>query len=166
LIDPEDRRPNAAAFLDANRACLEVPSPTAFTLGLLSNRTRPNWNADEWTELPLTRRAARTKGKEAPLPAAADALLQLETADQLEAVGRHDEAVRFPSNTVEEFPGNEDLLAWEDRLVAGHHDPSFNVHRFLSGKEPETSAAKGEPTDQSKKTAATAESPLEFPRRL
>jgi hypothetical protein len=135
-IDLEHQRPEAAVFRETNKACLEAPSAIAFTLGLLSNRPRPNWNADEWAELASSRRAARIKGKEAALSAAVDALLQLEAADQLEAAGRHEEAAGFASNAVEEFPGNEDLLAWEERLIAGDHDPSFNVHKFLFGKEP------------------------------
>ncbi|MFD6713731.1 hypothetical protein ACFWDB_07550 [Micromonospora chalcea] len=148
-VEPKERSPSAAAFLDSHQECLEAPSPTAFTLGLLSNRRRPAWSADEWAELAMTRRTARIKGKEAPLPAAVDALLQLEAADQLEAVGRHAEAVRFASNAVEEFPGNEDLLAWERRLIAGDHDPAFSVHKFLFGKEPKEAPAKEESTIES-----------------
>jgi hypothetical protein len=79
------------------------------------------------------RRDLRTKGKEAPLPPTVDALIQLEAADQLEGVGRHDEAVVFAGNAVEEVPGHPQLLAWEERLVAGYHDPHFDVREFLFG---------------------------------
>ncbi len=132
--DPGDRRCSAAAFLEAHGACLDTPSVTAFAVGLLSDRASPEWTADEWAELAAARRAVRATGKEAPLPAAIDALLQLETADQLEAAGRHDEAVLFASNAVEERPGHKDLLAWEEHLLAGHHDPAFDCHKFLFGR--------------------------------
>lgn len=65
------------------------------------------------------------KGVHAPLPAAINALFKLEAADQVEVAGRHDEAVTFAANAVAELPGNEALLAWEARLVAGNHDPNF-----------------------------------------
>lgn len=131
---PEDQRPGAKAFLDAHGACLDAPSATAFTVGLLSNRRHPEWTPDEWAELANARRRARVRGKEAPLPAAVDALLQLEAADQLEAMGRHEEAVEFASSAVEAHPGHEDLQAWEERLVGGDHDPGFDCHKFLFGK--------------------------------
>ncbi|MEU8331605.1 hypothetical protein [Micromonospora sp. NPDC048839] len=156
-IDPKERSSYAAAFLRSHQECLEAPSPTAFTLGLLSNRRRPDWSADEWAELAMTRRSTRIKGKEAPLPAAVDALLQLETADQLEAVGRHAEAVSFASNAVEEFPGHEDLLAWEKRLTAGDHDPAFSVHKFLFGKEPREMPAKEEPSAEGEEASTPPE---------
>ena len=162
--DPKDHSPGAKAFLDTHGACLDTPSPTAFTVGLLSNRRRAEWTADEWAELATARRAARTNGKETPLPAAVDALLQLETADQLEAAGRHDEAVGFASNAVEECPGHEDLLVWEERLVAGDHDPNFSCHKFLFGKEAGAEAAGHKPTTQPEETPAAAESQQELDR--
>jgi hypothetical protein len=111
--DPKDHPPEAKAFLDEYKSCLDTVSPTAFTVGLISNHKPPSWTPDEWAEMAASRRTARVKGKEAPLPAAVDALIQLEAADQLEAAGRHDEAVAFASNAVKESPGHEDLLAWE-----------------------------------------------------
>lgn len=134
--DPNKHRPGAAAFLDDHRAALETPSATAFATALLSRQRRPlGWTADEWAELATARRAARLKGTETPLPAAVDALLQLETADQMEAAGRHDEAMVFVANAVEERPGHPDLLEWERRLVAGDHDAEFDVRTFLLGKK-------------------------------
>jgi hypothetical protein len=156
--DPEGHSSGARAFLDTHGACLDTPSPAAFTVGLLSNRGRAEWTADEWAELATARRATKIKGKEAPLPAAVDALLQLETADQLEAAGRHDEAVGFASNAVEECPGHEDLLVWETRLVAGDHDPNFNCHKFLFGREADGEPAGHEPPTQPEENHAAAES--------
>ena len=159
--DPTDHRPDAKAFLDAHQACLNTPSPTAFTVCLLSNRERSEWTPDEWADLASVRRAARVKGNEAPLSAAVDALIQLETADQLEAAGRHDEAVVFAANAVEEYPGHEGLLAWEERLLAGDHDPNFNCHEFLFGMSTDTKPAEHEATIQPDEppTAAGSQEP-------
>jgi hypothetical protein len=160
--EPKHHSPCAKAFLDTHEACLNTPSPIAFTLELLSNRQRADWTVDEWAALATARRAARIKGKEAPLPAAVDALLQLETADHLEAAGRHDEAVRFASNAVEECPGHEDLLTWEKRLVTGHHDPNFNIHKFLCGKEHDAKPIGHQPTTQPEEPPAAVESQQEL----
>lgn len=94
----------------------------------------PAWSVDDWAAMAQERNNARYTKDYAPYPAVIDALLQLEAADQLEAAGRHDEAVTFATNAVAELPGNEALLAWEARLVAGNHDPDFDVHAFLFGE--------------------------------
>lgn len=132
--DPKDHRPEARVFLDKYTPVLDTPSAVAFTVGLLSNHKPPSWTADEWAQMAAHRRTARAKGKEPPLPAAIDALIQLEAADQLEVAGRHDEAVTFAAYAVEESPGHEDLIAWESRLLAGDHDPHFSIHKFLFGR--------------------------------
>jgi hypothetical protein len=134
------------AFLAAHGSCLSTPSITAFVVGLLSNRGFPAWTADEWADVASARRAARAAGKEAPVPASADVLVQLEAADRLEAAGRHDDAVVHAANAVEECPGHEDVLDWEQRLLAGEHDPSFDVHKFLFGTSARTADATGEET--------------------
>lgn len=150
--EAETHRPTAKAFLDEYKSCLDTPSPIAFTVGLISNYKSPTWTADEWAEMAATRRAARTKGREAPLPPAVDALLQLETAEQLEAVGRHEEAVTFAANAVEECPGHEQILAWERRRLARDYDPNFNIHEFLFGTSGRAGEAKHEIEDRPDET--------------
>ena len=66
--------------------------------------TAPTWSADDWVAMAQARSDARYTGKQAPFPAAIDALIQLEAADQLEAAVRHDEAVAFAANAVAECP--------------------------------------------------------------
>lgn len=132
-LHPEDHRPSARAFIGHHAACLALPTPVAFAVGLLSNRELPTWTPDDWAEMASNRHDARSRGKETPLPAAIDTLIQLEAADQLEAAGRHEEAIVFAANAVEGTPGNEDLIAWEKSLLSGDHDPNFSVHRFLFG---------------------------------
>lgn len=139
--DPKDHADGVQAFLETHGACLDEPSPVAFAMRLLGRTNRAKWTVDQWVELAAARRAARLKGKEAPLPATIDAVLQLEAADQLEAVGRHDEAVTFAAHAVEECPGREDLIEWEERLLAGDHDPNFAWPRLLFGLEPDGEAA-------------------------
>lgn len=130
-IDPNTHRSEAHAFTETYDPHFQEPSPIAFTVALLSNYATREWTPQEWADMANARRAARLAGKAAPLPAKIDALIQLEAADQMEAEGRHDEALRFAANAVEEFPGDDRLLAWEARLLAGDHDPLFAVHPFL-----------------------------------
>lgn len=133
-VDPVAYRPEAATFIEEYKAALDTPSPSAFTVSLLSNHPVPTWTADDWVAMAQARNVARYTKNSAPLPAAIDALIQLEAADQLEAAGRHDEAVTFAANAVAELPGNEALLTWEARLVSGNHDPNFDVRTFLFGE--------------------------------
>jgi len=157
-LDPADRRPEATGFIDKYKAVLEAPSPSAFTVSLLSNHPLPAWSVDDWAAMAQSRWDARYTGKHAPLPAAIDALIQLEAADQLAVAGRRDEAIAFAANAVAELPGNEALLAWEARLVAGDHDPHFDAHTFLfgelkTGEEPPETEATGEPAIESEGAA-------------
>lgn len=117
----------------------------------------PDWTVEEWVAVATARRAARSKGKQVPLPTAVDTLLQLETADRLEAAGRHDEAVAFASNAVEECPGNPDVLLWEERLLAGDHDPGFNCHNFMYGRYAGTDPNERDPIIQSEPTGTPSE---------
>lgn len=161
-VDPSEHRPEAIAFLDEYKAVLDAPSPSAFTVSLLSNVPLQTWSTDDWVAMAQTRNDARHTGKQAPLPAAIDALIQLEAADQLEATGRHDEAVVFAGNAVAELPGNEPLLAWEARLIAGDHDPNFDSHEFLFGVwnvEAGADSSESEPPDEpaTERDGATAD---------
>ncbi|WAC92243.1 hypothetical protein [Mycobacterium sp. Aquia_213] len=133
-LRPEDHRGSAEKFIEQYGSCLDLPSPMAFTVGVLSNRRPPAWTPDEWAEMASSRHAARCKGKESQLPATIDAFIQLQAADQLEVAGRHDEAIVFAANAVEEVPGNVNLMAWEERLLSGDHDPDFDWQRLLFGK--------------------------------
>ncbi|MBD0735765.1 hypothetical protein [Streptomyces sp. CBMA29] len=133
LVDPAEHCPEAAAFIDQYKAVLDTPSPSAFTVSLLSDHPMPAWSADDWVAMAQARNDARYIKNHAPFPAAIDALIQLR-ADELEAAGRHDEAVTFAANAIAELPGNEALLTWEARLVAHNHDPNFDVHAFLFGE--------------------------------
>ncbi|RBY95492.1 hypothetical protein DQ237_13200 [Blastococcus sp. TF02-8] len=151
-VDPAAHRPAATAFIDQYKSALDTASPSAFTVSLLSNHQMPTWSADDWTAVAQARNDARYSKNHAPLPAAIDALIQLWAADELEAAGRHDEALAFAANAVAEMPGNEALLTWEARLIADNHDPDFDVHTFLfgerkgeAGKEPSVN----EQTDES-----------------
>jgi hypothetical protein len=134
--DPGTHRPEARTFIETYEGCLQEPSPTAFTVATLSNFAPREWTLQEWADLADARRAERVAGKAAPLPAKIDALLHLKAADWMEAEGRHDEALTYAANAVEECPGNSELLAWEARLLAGDHDPLFAVHPFLFDRNP------------------------------
>jgi hypothetical protein len=152
-LPADEHRTSAVEFIENYGSCLDLPSPMAFAVGILSNRKRPFWTPDEWAVMALNRYAARREGKRQPLPPAIDALIQLEAADQLEAAGRHADAVVFAASAVEECPGNEQLMAWEEALRAGNHESQFNVHRFLFGESADSNAGDqttGESTDQNR----------------
>lgn len=134
--DPSTHRPEARIFTDAYELYLQEPSPIAFTVAVLSNFAPREWTPQEWADMADGRRAARVTGKAAPLPAKIDALIQLYAANQMETAGRHDDALRFAGNAIEECPGNDNLLAWEARLVECDHDPQFAVHPFLFDRDP------------------------------
>ncbi|MCY7297923.1 MAG: hypothetical protein LH616_01765, partial [Ilumatobacteraceae bacterium] len=57
----------------------------------------------------------------------------VETADLLEADGRHERALRHAAWAVGELPGNEMLIEWEARLRAGEHDPNLPMFKLIFG---------------------------------
>lgn len=132
--DPSSRRPEARAFAETYGPILDDPSPYAFTVSLLSNHRPRHWTPQEWADMADTRRAARLAGKAPPLPQKIDTLIQLEAADQSEAAGRHADALRYAAAAVEECPGDERVLIWENRLASGDHDPMFRCQAFLFNK--------------------------------
>jgi hypothetical protein len=131
---PELHREDAADFLDKYSGALVAPSMTAFATQLLVTGL-PDWTAEEYRALADERRAERSKGKGGqPLPRQIDAALQTEAADLLERAGRHDEAIEHARLAVEELPGNQRLIDWEARLVAGNHDPHSDLRAVLFGE--------------------------------
>jgi len=86
------------------RRVLTRLASSAVTVSLLSNHPMPTWSADDWVAMAQARNDARYAKNQAPLSAAIDALIQLEAADQLEQAGRHDEAVTFAANAVQNCP--------------------------------------------------------------
>ncbi|MCF6378161.1 hypothetical protein L2K70_11160 [Nocardioides KLBMP 9356] len=136
-VDPAEHRPEAVDFVRDHADALKTLSPAAFTAAILSGDGVPEWSVDEWALMARARAEARRAKGAAPLPAAIDALIQLEAADQLERAGRHDEAVVLAANAVGEMPGDRGLVEWEARLVAGDHDPDFDWRRLLFGEPPD-----------------------------
>ena len=131
---PELHRKDATYFLDKFGGALVAPSMTAFATRLLVGGL-PEWTAEEYRALAVERRSERSKGRGGqPLPRQIDAALQAETADLLEQAGRHDEAIEHARLAVEELPGNQCLIDWEARLVAGNHDPHLDLRAVLFGE--------------------------------
>jgi hypothetical protein len=137
VTNPADHGPEVGEFLERYGSVLERPSVFAQTVAFLSNHRPPDWTAQQWLALADSRRAARVQGKEAPLPAAIDTLIQIEAADQIEAAGDHHAAIRLAAHAVEECPGDEAVLLWEQRLLAGNDEPNFDVHTWLFGEQQE-----------------------------
>jgi len=127
----EHRRPGADDVLSRHEGLLKDPSVAAFAVGLLSGEI-PDWSVDQWLELATERRLERESRSQLELVPSVDAALQVVAAEELVKACRLAEAQRLASLAVEELPGNEELITWEERLVAGK-ETHINLGRLLFG---------------------------------
>jgi hypothetical protein len=131
LIDPSGRRPQAERLLTENEALLETPGIAAFAVGLLTDQL-PDWSVGEWQALALARLSERGQRRHRELPPTLDAALWIKAAEHLAAAGRWEEARSAASHAVEEVPGNEMLLDWEEAIMGGE-EPEIDLHRLVLG---------------------------------
>jgi len=118
ILAPDEHRPDATDFLAKYEDLLHQPEMPSFVVGLLSNEM-PEWTDEQWRTLASERRAQRSETQHLELPSSVDAAVQVMAAMKMQDVGRIDEAQTFAGFAVEELPGNESLIAWETRLLAG-----------------------------------------------
>lgn len=118
IAAPEFHRANSERVLTDYATLLERPEMASFVVGLLCGAI-PSWTPEEWHALAAERRAQRTKPSHLELPPALDAALHVVAAENLRAAGRIDDARSAAITAVEEFPGNEQLTAWEAAFDAG-----------------------------------------------
>ena len=133
LMAPQEHRPDAQQFLEKHSANLDHPSIITFLASMASGAGLPEWTTDEYLALAEARHADRSRRRHFRMPAPFDAALHVETADLLEADGRHELALRHAAWAVEELPGNEMLIEWEARLRAGEHDPNLPMFKLIFG---------------------------------
>ncbi|WP_454857535.1 hypothetical protein [Promicromonospora soli] len=133
LMAPQEHRPEARRFLEKHSANLDHPSVITFLASTASGAELPARTSDEYLALAEARHADRSRRRHFRMPAQFDAALHVETADLLEADGRHELALRHAGWAVEELPGNEMLIEWEARLRAGKHDPNLPISRLIFG---------------------------------
>jgi hypothetical protein len=133
LMAPQEHRPKAQHFLRNHSGNLNYPSVITFLASTASGAGLPEWTTDEYLALSEARHADRSRRRHFRMPAQFDAALHLETADLLEADGRHEQALRHAGWAVGELPGNELLIEWEARLRAGEHDPNLPASKLIFG---------------------------------
>jgi hypothetical protein len=136
-------QPNSERILGKYEHLLQQAGVPSFVVGLLSGRI-PDWTEADWHKLATERRAERSKRRHLELPASFDAALQLMAAERLMAAGRTDEARVLAGSAVEELPGNEPLMAWEDNLVAGE-SYELDLNALLLGVQPDAGAGEETP---------------------
>lgn len=118
VLAPDDHRPEAAGFLAKYEDLLSQPGVPSFVVGLLTSEM-PEWTDEQWQELATERRAQRSEAQHLELPPSVDAALQVMAAMRMRDVGHIEEAEAFTGFAVEEMPGDESLIEWEARLLAG-----------------------------------------------
>lgn len=135
ILVPADHRPRAAEVLAGCQPQLQTPQIVAFATGLLTNQL-PEWNADEWSQLARARRAERSQRRYLELPSGIDAALALMAAERLEEAGDLPQAVEFAGFAIEEMPGYEPLMTWEEALLDGRSH-SIDMRALVLGVAPE-----------------------------
>lgn len=133
LMAPDEHRPDAQKFLEKYSDDRDRPSVIGFLASNASGAGLPEWTTDEYLALAETRYGDRSRRRHFRMPAQFDAALHVETADLLEADGRHERALRHAAWAVEELPGDEMLIEWEARLRAGKHDPHLPMFKLIFG---------------------------------
>ncbi len=132
----ELHRPDAEAILALAAEELAPPGMTGFAVSLLVGPT-PDWTAQQWTELAADRVDQRRLRSHLQLPRGFDAALHVMTAERLLDEGRPDEANAAAARAVEELPGCEPLIAWEQAIEHGEAI-ELDLHAVAFGKPPST----------------------------
>lgn len=114
----ELHRPDAEAILALAAEELAPPGMTGFAVSLLVGPT-PDLTAQHWTELAAARTDQRRRRSHLQLPRGFDAALHVMTAERLLDESLLDEAIAAAACAVEELPGCEPLIAWEQAIEHG-----------------------------------------------
>ncbi len=154
LLAPDAHRAGAARLLAQHERVLQHVGMPSFVVGLLSNQL-PEWTDEQRLALATERRAEREKRHAVELPPGVDAALQVIAAEALMKAGRTGEAQTLAGFAVEELPGNESLMTWENGVANGEII-ELDVQALVLGLQP--SANQEEPYDGGD-VAATPEDP-------
>ena len=132
----ELHRPNAEAILALAAEELAPPGMTGFAVSLLVG-PMPEWTAQQWTELAADRIDQRRRRSHLQLPRGFDAALHVMTAERLLDEDRPDEANAAAACAIEELPGCEPLIAWEQAIEQGEAI-ELDLHVVAFGKPAST----------------------------
>jgi hypothetical protein len=134
LLKAAFHRPNADALLDRFASDLDPPSVAAFAAAFILMGDVP-WSTDEFAAFAAERAGHLRSGKGQPLPSTLDAGMELCLARRLCQDGRGKEAMAAVARAVEILPGNERLIALEERVRADSGDQGgsgeMDVRAFL-----------------------------------
>jgi hypothetical protein len=130
IVAPALRRPGANELLADHDAELATPSVTAFAVGLLTDAL-PDWTAEQYLGVAVTRYEERRKKKPRPLPQAVDASLMVIAAEKCAEAGMAEQASTLASWAIEELPGNPALQAWEASQTQTGFTESLDLRSLL-----------------------------------
>jgi hypothetical protein len=144
VLGPDDHRPEAADFLAKYGHLLNQPGMPAFVVGLLTSEM-PKWTDEQWRELAVERRVQRSNAQHLELPPSVDSALQVIVAIRMRDGGHSEEAQTLAAFAVEEMPGNESLVEWEDRFSAGE-TPELDLRALVLRLDPGVESQKAATT--------------------
>jgi hypothetical protein len=122
-------RPSGDAFVARHSALLEPPSMAAFVVELATGSF--DWPLETVERAAALRRTDRGRKQDWPVHEVFDAALLAILADQLEAAGRHDEAVAAIDEAIGELPGNGELIRMEQALLT-NEQPCLDLKKILA----------------------------------
>lgn len=128
-LPPEDRRPDADDFLAKHASLLAPPSMVSFVVALATGASK--WSIDDHERVVVLQRAQRGRKGGWEVPAVLDAALLAVLADQLDQVGRHEEALAAVDEAIGELPGNVELMRIEQALMR-REPPELNLLGVLA----------------------------------
>lgn len=135
LMEPQFHRPTPDKVLTAALAELQEPSMFAFTAGVLLGRTPP-WSVDDLCDLAEQRYEDMRRPQPVELPPQVDAALWALVAQRLLDDGAPTKLVCAAiDRAVKCSPGDEDVMALEQRIAAGHLD-DLDLQAVILGRAP------------------------------
>jgi hypothetical protein len=169
LLAVDFHRPDPNAVLARFGADLDHPSIAAFAARLILTGEVP-WSTDELFSFAGARTQQLRRGKGHPLPAVLDAALELCLARRLWQDGRTVDAKAAVGRAVETVPGDERLIAFEERAradtVTAAGVGTLNVRAFLlessgteNGPDADNVEDSGPPADKAGDSAPEAATP-------
>ena len=146
ITDDDHRRPGAAKLLEAQASSLAGYPFVRLVADLLSGRLG-DWTPEQLVDCADARYLERIQKRHLRLPVAIDAAVQALAADASAEAGDFDAAFKYAARAVEELPGNDLLLDYEQQITSGAV-PKLDLSRLIHGDPeiPESQPESGEET--------------------
>jgi hypothetical protein len=131
FTDDDHRRPAAAKLLETQASSLESYPFVRLVVDLLSGRLA-KWTPEQLVVCADARHTERAQKRHLVVPASLDAAVQVLAADALAETGDFDTAREYAARAVEELPGNQILLNFEQQVASGTV-PALDLSRLIQG---------------------------------